>query len=115
MENENLQQKIIKLLQEVRDLKTAKTIPSTVRFFRTQIKGPSGDSSNLIYEIQFKQEDFNGMMPITVVSSSGNPITNEFDPTTMTQRFEIHSISTSIEFTITINSNREIVGVTRIQ
>lgn len=109
-----LQQRLIALIAEVRDLKTARTIPSTAQFYRDQITLGQGTYTYLKIEVQLANDSTN-MDPLIFESGSFFFVMRPFDSSTNKVVFEFIGdvYVAQISSTVTFWSNRPIVSITR--
>lgn len=78
---ENIQQELIKLKEEIRDLKTAQAIPSTLKTYTEEVIIPIGDYDG-VYTWTITFEDTNDTnAPLVYVSSTYNLLQYRSDNT----------------------------------
>lgn len=113
-QDSNIQQKLIALDQEIRDLKTARAIPSMVRFYRASYSFGAGTFTEARLLVTFAHDD-NGTPPLLYYVMNGYPLVRPFDPDTDTQEIELQGTMTIQAATdiFYVVSNREIVSFTR--
>lgn len=112
-QDSDIQQKLMELKREIRDLKTAKAIPSTIHFYRKTLQIPAGSYSNLKVTVHYASDD-SGSEPILFYYSSGVMLARPYDPVSNTQLIEIQGDITYYSYSAPeiAYSNREIISMT---
>lgn len=112
----DFQSRYNRLQQEVRDLKTAQTIPGLVQFYQKRGTIPAGTYSG-VYTWTIHYADVKDTNP--PIAYLSNPQTGdtllEYDAITNTQKFEMHRINETIYFDTSFGviSSRPITNITR--
>lgn len=105
-----------RLQQEVRDLKTAQTIPGLVQFYQGRGTIPVGTYSGVYtWTIQYKDvNDTNPPISYLDNPSAGDTLL-EYDQATNSQKFEMHRINETIYVAtfFDVISSRPIASITR--
>lgn len=107
-ENSNIQQKIIELEREVRDLKTGKAIPSTINFYRETLN-ISGTYTDLEVTVNYGTNVY-GTIPLLFTWPDGQIMT-PYDSTTNTQKL-IFQGQWTFNTPVIVISNLSIDGLT---
>lgn len=109
---ENLQQEIIKLQEEIRDLKTAQAIPSTLKTYSEEVIIPIGDYDG-VYTWTITFEDTNDPNPpLVYVQSTYNPLPYRNDNTMQIEWVAVNQHLYSTD-RFTVYSSRPIHDINR--
>lgn len=110
----NFQDRYNRLQQEIRDLKTAQTIPGLVALYSAMLTiQPGTYEGTYTWTINYKDVN-DPNPPITYMHSGTGDSLLLYNPITNTQKFEMHRISETIYVatTMRINSSRPIESIT---